>query len=90
MFQCRHSAQWDKDMFTSTGAYSPRNEAYINADRFLQLWYEVMGTEIEPFSELVLHLITYIHVQAGFYLITYIRTLWVRENLNFYLFTLMT
>ena len=68
MFQCRHSAQWDKDMFTSTGAYSPRNEAYINADRFLQLWYEVMGTEIEPFSEFLLHLITYIHTCASWFL----------------------
>ena len=38
-------------MFSTTGAYSPRNEAYVNADRFLKLWYEVMGREITPFSE---------------------------------------
>ena len=50
-FQCRYSGRWDTDMFLSTGAYSPRNEAYVNADRFLKMWYKIMGDEIEPFSK---------------------------------------
>ena len=50
-FQCNNAAYWNGDMFSTTGAYSPRNEAYVNADRFLKLWYEVIGREIAPFSE---------------------------------------
>jgi len=49
-FQCRRAGAWNWDRFDRTGAYSPRNEAFVNANKFLQLWSEVVGDQIPPYQ----------------------------------------
>lgn len=54
VFTCQDAPQWNKDSFSITGGYSPKNEAFINADRFIKMWNDVMGDEIEPYSKFLL------------------------------------
>ena len=50
-YECSRAAQSDWDLYSWTKAYSPRNEAYVYANNFVDLWREVVGTEITPYSK---------------------------------------
>ena len=39
------------DLFSRTRGYSPRNEVYFAATKFVDMWRELMGTEVLPYRE---------------------------------------
>lgn len=41
--------QWDQ--FAFTDGYSPRNEAFIYGNYFVELWNHLVGEEIRPHSK---------------------------------------
>ena len=47
----KKAAEDDWDLFSRTGGYSPRNEAYIHAAQFVDMWSELMGNAVKPYSE---------------------------------------
>ena len=50
-FVCPRAENEDWDLVDWTGGYSPRNEAYVYASHFVDMWRELIGNDIQPYSE---------------------------------------
>ena len=50
-FDCDRAQDPSWDEFRSTQAYSPRNEAYRHAVRFVNMWSKLMGSVQSPYRK---------------------------------------
>ena len=47
-FKCSKAKRRNWDQFKLTGGYSLRNEVYLYAQQFVDLWRELVGEEVQP------------------------------------------
>ena len=60
-FQCERADDEDWDLLSWTGAYSPRNEVFLHATQFVDLWNELVGDSVQPYQTPTSYLTFYVH-----------------------------
>ena len=50
-FKCIKAKRQAWDKFKVTGGYSPRNEVYKNAVKFVDMWEDLVGTWVKPYRK---------------------------------------
>jgi Zn-dependent metalloprotease len=65
-FQCEKADDIFWDLFTSTGGYSPRNEVFLYATQFVDMWNELMGDSVQPYYNSTSYLNFYVHYGSGY------------------------
>ena len=49
-FKCDKARKSSWDKFKLTGGYSPRSEVYLYARQFVDMWRELVGKKVQPYS----------------------------------------
>ncbi|XP_067931751.1 virulence metalloprotease-like isoform X1 [Watersipora subatra] len=60
-FVCDKADEAGWDLLSWTGAYSPRNEAFLHATQFVDLWRDLMDNVVEPHETSSSYLRFYVH-----------------------------
>ena len=50
-FRCNRAQKENFDMFRRTGGYSPRNEVFLHATQFVDMWSKLMGDSVKPYRK---------------------------------------
>ena len=50
-FRCTKADQENWDKYSSTGGYSPKNEAFLYAQQFVDMWKDLACDLMEPYGE---------------------------------------